>query len=531
VKKTILISALALFFAVSLLPLGAIFFDSLYADGTFSFESIRNLFHAKRQIDLFVRTLTIGLGTAACALLIGVPLGFLLVKTDIRLRRYLKLLYLMPLVIPPHASVAAWIAFCGAEGWLNQFYKAVFSSETPLFLIYGMDGCILILTLSYFPVITALTGAGLHSLDRRHEDAGRLCGSSFSIFTRITLPLIAPYLIAGFIVVAILATLNYGVPSLLRVNTYPVEILTWFSAFYDAKAAVALSAPLSAFMFSLLFLLAYSIKAKPLFTIGSHAKPGRLIESGRWRFVGTGYAVSVVFISAFAPILLLLLKAASWAAYKTAFITAYKQIGLSLVFSGAAACLCALPSFFIAYFIEKILSRGKMIFYFIFLIPLATPGAVMGIGLIYVWNRPLTDALYQSPLMIILAYIARFSPFVIICVYANLRQIHKNMETAAAMLHSSWLNTVFKINLPLCLPGLATGLALMFIFSMADLSTALLIVPPGMTTLSIRIYTLMHYGAGSLTACLCLFLILATLVPIAGLMYFFQIKSQKGGLL
>ncbi|MDM8540446.1 hypothetical protein QUF90_05105 [Desulfococcaceae bacterium HSG9] len=54
--------------------------------------------------------------------------------------------------------------------------------------------------------------------------------------------------------------------------------MTQFSAFYDAKAAVALSAPLSAFMFLLLFILAYSIKAKPLFTIGSHAKPGALIE-------------------------------------------------------------------------------------------------------------------------------------------------------------------------------------------------------------------------------------------------------------
>ena len=71
------------------------------------------------------------------------------------------------------------------------------------------------------------------------------------------------------------------------------------------------------------------------------------------------------------------------------------------------------------------------------------------------------------------------------------------------------------IDAPLCLPGLVAGWSIAFILCMGELGTTLLVIPPGMGTLSLKIYTLMHYGASQMVAALSYILICINLAVAA----------------
>jgi len=96
---------------------------------------------------------------------------------------------------------------------------------------------------------------------------------------------------------------------------------------------------------------------------------------------------------------------------------------------------------------------------------------------------------------------------------ATVKQIDVHLEQAAALARPRWRTRVGRIVLPLAAPGLGLAWVVAFVFGMGELGATLLIVPPGWETLSLRIYGLMHYGAGELVAALCVVLILCGAVP------------------
>lgn len=514
-KKFILITALILFGVIALAPVLRIVASSFIHQGSFSLESYRGLLTDERQISLFINSLTIAAGTSFFSLIIGVPAGFLLSRTDLCFRKYLRYLCLVPLIIPPYIHAVVWIFLLGTKGRISLLAEKLFSpGDSSLFSIYGISGAVLVLTLSYFPVVTVLTISGLNSMSRELEEAGSLAGTDFYVLRKITLPLILPNITGGAVLVMIFSLLNYGVPSLLRVNTYPVEIFARFSAFYDSKGAAGLSLPLMAVMFMLTALQYYAMKDRPYITVRGGTKPPRPFRLGYFRIPATGFVIAVILLSAVFPVFTLIIESGSLAAYKAAFKTAYPQIFASLGLSAGAATFSAVLAFFISYTSEKTQWKGRQLTDFLVFLPFAVPGALLGTGMIALWNRPGTDFIYESGLIVIFVYIARFSPFAVKAVSANLRQIHPHLEEAAALSGASWIKQAAHILIPLTKPGLAAGWIITFIFCMGELGATLMVVPPGKTTLSVRIYTVMHYGAGNLVACLCLILIAVTLIPV-----------------
>jgi iron(III) transport system permease protein len=148
--------------------------------------------------------------------------------------------------------------------------------------------------------------------------------------------------------------------------------------------------------------------------------------------------------------------------------------------------------------------------------PLALPATVMGIGIIYVWNRPATQMVYTSAAILVIVYAARFVPFSLRAVVAGMQQIGPAMRDAAMLYQRQWVRRLLKIELPLSMPGLIAGWCMAFILCMSELGATLLVVPAGMGTISLKIYTLMHYGANQMVAALSLFLVMINLLIAAG---------------
>lgn len=151
-------------------------------------------------------------------------------------------------------------------------------------------------------------------------------------------------------------------------------------------------------------------------------------------------------------------------------------------------------------------------------LPFAIPAILLGVALIKLWNHPVTAWLYGSSFMVIMGYVAHFVPFSIRATLSSLKQINPHLEEIGHLVSHNWLRTAGRILVPLTRTGLLTAFFIGFILSLGDLGITLLIIPPGMSTIPIKIYNFMHYGAEAKVAALSLTLLGIQLVLVTGLL-------------
>lgn len=211
------------------------------------------------------------------------------------------------------------------------------------------------------------------------------------------------------------------------------------------------------------------------------------------------------------PLLVLTVSAGRWNTYAAAWKTAHPQLITSVGVALAAGIGTSLLAFPLAQGIHRCRGVARWIQEFGVLFSVALPGTILGIALIQTWNHPLTHVVYQTPLILVLLDMARFLPFAVWAQSSGLSQIPQDVMEAARLAPGSRFRRVHRILLPLSLPYLVLGGALGFILSLHELCGTMLISPPGTETLAVRIYSLYHYGAGSLVAALSVFLILSAM--------------------
>jgi ABC-type ATPase involved in cell division/ABC-type spermidine/putrescine transport system permease subunit II len=333
------------------------------------------------------------------------------------------------------------------------------------------------------------------------EQAGLLMSRWPGVLWRITLPLIAPAILFAAVLVFLLTLGEVGVPTFLRYPVYPVEILTQFAAFYDFSAATAAAIPMLIVTVVILVLeihlLHTSVLELSAATIGGRNAP---IELGRWRVPLFGLALVWTLVTVALPIAVLVVQSASLNVFADAFSRASDSILRSVVFAAIGATLLTLLGFFCGYLVH---SRALPLWRSVDALALflfTLPGTVIGIGLISLWNRPITNAIYATPAIIILGYLAQYAILPTRMTAAILQRIPPSLEQAAQLCGASWFMTLRHVVAPLAKRGLIGAWIIAYIFCLRDLGITLVVYPPGFDTLPVRVLTLMANGAPSLIA-------------------------------
>jgi iron(III) transport system permease protein len=135
-------------------------------------------------------------------------------------------------------------------------------------------------------------------------------------------------------------------------------------------------------------------------------------------------------------------------------------------------------------------------------------------GLIALWNRPATNLIYATPLIILLGYLAQYTALTGRVMVAGLTLVPASMEEAAASAGAGWARRLGLIVLPLVKHALLAGWLIAYIFCLRDTGITMLVYPPGYDTLPVRIFTLMANGAPNLIAAACVLMIAATTLPL-----------------
>ena len=516
-RTIILGGAGALFVLLCVLPilymLGVSFIS---ADGRFSVENYRQLLIDGRQRELLGRSTLLGAGTSLLATSIGAPLGLLLARADLPFKRMLRILLVIPLVVPPYVLALAWILITGSTGFIaNWLGSDLLSAWT-----YSLGGAIIVLGTSFYPLSMLATEAAARRVNGRVEEAALLVAMPGRVLWRISLPLIAPTVAAAALIIFVLALAEFGVPGLLRVRVFTTEVLTAFSALYDFGAATALAVPLLAVAL-IVGIVAKFITGERLLATRRNPHPDLILRLGRWRAVALGILAIILTASVVLPLITLAVEAGQPERITTALRASGAAIFNSLSLAAIGATLTSALAVFLGYARVRSGARLRGLVDLLFIVIFAVPSTVVGVGLIGLWNRPgLLGAIYTSQAIVVVAYLARFTPVAALMLAASVRQISVSVEEAAEVGGASWWRTFARIVLPQMRTGLAAAWVVSFIFAFGELGAMLLVAPPGESTLPVRVYTIIANTPPSEVAALALLQVGIVLIPLAVLGFF-----------
>lgn len=470
--------------AVMLLPIAYLLLRVATADSGTLQQVLR-----PRTFAVFGSTaLLAGSVTAACVLL-GVPLAWLTVATDLPGRRALAVLLALPLVIPTYIGGYALVSALGPRGALQGVLGSLVGIER-LPELYGFWGAWLALTLFSYPYVLLGVQSALRGLDPALDEAARSFGyGPWRAFWRVTLPQLRPAIAAGALLVALYTLSDFGAVALMQFNSFSRAIYVQYRSAFDRDYAAALGL--------LLVCLTAIVLAGEMWTRGRAryhrstvgvARPRALVRLGAWRWAAFAFCCAVVLIALIMPLgvvafwllrglqqgePLRLLWGAAWnSVYSSALASLF-------------AVIAALP---IALLAVRFRSRASSLLEAIAYAGYALPGIVIALALVRFASQ-YAPAVYQTLGLMIFAYVLRFLPQALGAIRATLLGVSPSVEEAARSLGHGPLRVGWRVTLPLIRSGLLSGAALVFLTAMKELPTTLLLGPTGFRTLATATWT------------------------------------------
>lgn len=467
-----------------------------------------------RTLAILGRTLLLIALVTALSVALAIPLAWLTERTDLPARGLLAVLTTLPLVIPSYVFALVVVVALGPRGMLQGWLEPLGVDRLPE--IFGLPGATVALVLLSYPYVLLPVRAALARMDPGLEEAARGLGrSGVAIFLTVTLPLLRPAIVAGALLVALYTLSDFGAVSLLRYQTFTWSIFIQYESAFDRTLAAGLSLVLVS--------LALGLLAVEVFTRGSgayhRAAPGAarrvtLTRLGRWRWPAAAFVWSVVAVALAAPLAIL----AYWVVRG---VTGSEPLDIlwsagrnSLYVSGlaaGAAALAAVPVTMLSIRYPGLLGAAIERLTFV---GFALPGIAVALAFVFFTSAYATP-LYQSTLVLILAYLVLFLPAAVGATQASLRQVNPRLEEAARGLGSTPLQAFTSVTLPLLWRGVAAGAALVFLLAMKELPATLILSPIGFKTLATAIWSASEEAFFARAAAPALLLVLLASVPLA----------------
>jgi ABC-type Fe3+ transport system permease subunit len=420
-------------------------------------------------------------------------------------RRVVIILAVLALAMPPFLATNSWLHFLGEAGvWRKWLPLNIFSLSGGAWVL-----ALLTWPITFFSVLAAWQGLQPSDL----ESDAQLRGAA--LIRYLLLPLARPALLAAGVITFVLALNNFAVPAILQVKVFPAETWVRFNTSFDSFAALRLSWPLILVpLLMLLWLRWRSIQWPRLEGPVAVVALRRQLGLG-WFCTCATITILICFASLVLPIGQLLSVNRTWTELPGALAAGQLAIWNSAFYAIATATLAVAVSIVLAMRNTQRDVPPRSIFTPLLWLPFLTPGVLLGIGLIAVFNRPGLSFFYQSSGIVILAFLIRyFAPGWTMVSHA-LDSTDRDLRDVARISGASRWQMLRFVHLPEIGPQVAAAWYIMFLLCLWDVESIVLIVPPGGETIALRIFNLLHYGHNAQVNALCLALLLGALTPLA----------------
>jgi iron(III) transport system permease protein len=513
-KRLILVAAVVLVGYLALTPLLFLIWRMFTDDnGRFTFANVVSAVSDPYARGLLWDSLVYSVGTTALAMVLGAALAYLHALTDISFKVALFAASIVPLVVPGLLYTVAWILLAGPKAGLINLSADRMFGRMPL-NIFSMGGMIWVEGATLAPIAFLLMLAGFKSLDPSLHEAARVAGaSSWTVARRITFPLAKPAFLASALLLLVRSVESFETPVLLGMPSgiwvFTTRIWAKMSQYpYDVGgASVDAGMLLLIAMVGVILHNWYARRGgeKSLQTVGGKGfsiRPFKLV--GRARIGANALVLAFVFTVIVLPCAALLYSSLlpvnvtpSRQAFESMTLANYRSVlsdplvHSSAITSGVLAIASATATMFLmaiaAWIVVRTKIPGRGLLDGLSFVPMTFPGLVLGLAILVLYLRvPLP--IYGSIAILFIAYVTKYMPYGMRYAATSMYQIHRDLEESALVSGASWWQTFRRIILPLIAPGLLAGWIYIAMVSIRELSSSLLIYPPGRVVLGIAMW-------------------------------------------
>jgi iron(III) transport system permease protein len=444
------------------------------------------------------------------ALALGSALALINERTDGGIRGIGSFMPVAPLLLPSITGILGWVVlFDPRVGIVNVVLRAALglgdqNGEGP-FDIYSLQGMLFAYTIHMLPTVYLVVAAALRNLDPSVEEASRISGAGpFSTWMRVTLPAIRPALFEAWLLTIINGIALFSVPVILgtnaRIEVVSVSIWTYLTHYPpNQQAALVLAAGLLMVVWLLRLIQWQFLPSGRQAVIGGRGvrrAPSRL---GYFRYLAKALVVAYILVALVLPVLGLLMVSLEpfWTANipwsRLSLVNFQKVLSQnpatiralanSLLLSVTGATLFMSVAAFLMLFARqssedgsganRLLRRigfGKVID-LVTSMPATLPHSLIGVAFILAFSRWPFD-LYGTIWILLLAFFVMEMPYAAAAARSAVSFIGRELSESSRVFGASEGGTMWRVMLPLALPGLAAGWVLIFIKILGEVTAS-----------------------------------------------------------
>jgi len=510
------------------------FSEGLSAFGSFTLDKYISAYTDPAFSRIIINTIIFVVGAAIVATLLALFLAYLNNRTDIPFKFLFKIISITPMMIPHILFSVSWVLLLNpSNGILNLILRQLFSLESSPMNIYSLWGMILVEGLLDMPIAYLIIAPAMASFDVNLEESSRVFGAnSAQTLFRVTLPVLKPAILASFILCVVRCMASFAVPSVIgmpgRIYVLSTHIYRTvsigFAVDYGKAAAIGMSVLVTSV--TLIYIYRYLTSASEKYvTISSRGYRPTVIELKKAKiplFIILGF---LMFILIVLPVLVLIytsLTPYSMVPSARAFSMmdlrhwstvindpiSLLSLKNSLFLGIFGATLGVILSIFVAYTIVKVRTKASGFLESLSFLSFSFPGIVIGVGFMWFFVR---TPIYATIWALLIGYIATYLPYGIRPLSSAFVQIHRHLEESSMVCGAKPLTTMWRIIVPLLVPGIISSWVLMATMFLRELTLSVVLSRPGTEVLAVQILRFANDGLwGRLSALGIIMIVIST---------------------
>ena len=538
-SKPVLLVFAAVLCVLIVMPLSwLVYYAFTDKNGVFTVGNFQRLVSDAAYLDPLLTTFALATLSALICCVVAAPMSWLVARTDMPLRRTVRILVTASFVTPPFLGAIAWELLAAPNsGLLNQLYREITGATADLHLlnIYSFSGLVFVISCYTFPYVFVLVANALDRTPGDLEDASAILGGkTWDTARRITIPLALPAVLAGALVAFLQAMTLFGSPAILAMpagfHTMTTKIWSLFQFPPKPELAAAASLPLLVLTVILLRAEHMVLGRRGYSVVGGKNSEPRIVRLGGWRWVMLAAAMLVLMCPVFLPYFALLNASFSKVASHLVSLSNFTTQNLHFVFFELSATPLALRNTFIlgilaatcgtvlALVISYVTTRqavtGYRVLGFLATAPVAIPGIVLGVGLFFTYTRP-PFVLYGTLWILLIAFVTLAMPAAYQQLQSAFRSVHPELEDASRILGATRLRALWQITAPLLRTSVIATWCFIFVGVIRELSAAIMLFTSETKVLSVLIYDLNESGDLAAISVLGLLMLVITFTIVA----------------
>lgn len=521
VAQLILMISIAILVIFVAWPVLLILFNAFFVEGKFNSIDFYNVLTEPETFQALKNSFVIACMTTVGSVIVGTFFAWLVTRTDLPYKTFMKSLFLVPFMLPSFIGALAWkMLLSPHSGYINKLWMDLFNTTEPLFNIYSYAGIALVEVMYLFPFVFIQVCGALERMDPTLEESARISGAGLLTITRkITIPLVMPSIMSGALLIMLYSMAHFGTVAVLGIEQgiYNIPTLIYekihqsAGSFASIRTGTVLATVLIASA-ALIIWTQQKILSKGHYQIigGKSFRPMELKLRGL-RYPLLFFCLAYIGFTIVLPTVVIFLVGGvqtyglSILDPNNLSLDNYKYILFeydvtrdaiwnSVTLGLAAAFITMFAGVMISYVIVKMKVRGKGILEFLGMLPFSVPGSVIALGVILAWSGAYGINIYNTVWIILVSYIARYMAFSLKANSAALEQVHDSLMEASRSCGASMWQSLKDIVIPLVKPGMISAFFLIFLPALRELTVSIMLYAPTTRTIGVAIYTLNEDG-------------------------------------